>query len=185
MLLVSACGCSKTQSADQALNAALANSGLQREKTYPLAGIVMVDSQAPHFAKRGQKLVVMLNDPKKPDVPVMEKAYVEANDKGEFSFSTYAPGDGVKPGKYILTFAALQKKGRFGLLGPDLLNNHYNDPDKNADNKEFSIDHQAPGKTDYIFNLEIAGKETLTPGPHALTDIVDDAFADRVKRRRK
>jgi hypothetical protein len=88
------------------------------------------------------------------------------------------------PGKYVLTFALLKQKGKFGLVGPDRLNNLYNDPDKNATVEGFTIDHQAPGKSDYVFDLKVAGKDAGTLGPHSITNIVDEGIpkAGRVKK---
>jgi hypothetical protein len=171
-LLLVVSGCSGTQSSEQALQNSLANAGASKESIYPLAGNVTIDRHAPEL-KQGEWLVVMLNDPAHLDVPAMQKPYVEANRDGEFAFSTYTKGDGIKAGKYIVTFAVLKKKGKVGLIGPDRLNNLYNDPDTNGKILEFNVDHQAPGKSNYAFNLDIAGKETATPGPHALTGVVD------------
>ncbi len=126
----------------------------------------------------------MLNDPEKLDVPPAKRRYVETTPSGDFSFSTYEPQDGIKPGKYVLTFAILKERGKFGMVGPDKLNNLYNDPDKNADIAEFKIDHKAPGKSDYSFNLELAGREAATPGPHSITNTIDERLpgAERVKK---
>jgi hypothetical protein len=181
--LLVASGCFGSTSANQALNNALATAGQQMEKVYPLEGHVMIDDLPPKLEKH-QALVVMLNDPQKLDAPPVTRKYVETTASGDFWFSTYEPKDGVKPGKYILTFAILRERGKFGLIGPDKLNNLYNDPDKNATIAEFTIDHKAPGKSDYSINLEIAGKEPATPGPHAITSVVDDRLpgADRVKK---
>ncbi|HEX4071656.1 MAG TPA: hypothetical protein VHX68_10810 [Planctomycetaceae bacterium] len=180
-LLVSS-GCFGSRSADQALNNALATAGQQKEPVYPLAGEVKIDGQPLQLAKH-EALIVMLNEPEKLDTPPTTRRYVETTSSGDFSFSTYEPRDGVKPGKYILTFAILREKGKFGLIGPDKLINLYNDPDKNSNISEFTIDHKAPGKSDYSFNLEVAGKETASPGPRAITRIVQDNLpgADRIK----
>jgi hypothetical protein len=180
-LLVSS-GCFGT-SADQALNNALASAGQQKEKVYPFAGQVTIDSQPPKLEKH-EALIVMLNDPEKPDAPPITRRYVETKANGEFCFSTYEPKDGIKPGKYILTFAILREKGKFGLIGPDKLSNLYNDSDKNSNIPEFTIDQKAPGKSDYSFNLELAGRDAASPGPHAITSIVDDRIpgADRIKK---
>ena len=61
-----------------------------------------------------------------------------------------------------------------GLLGPDQLKNLYNDPDKNKSIPEFHIDHKAPGRKDYVFDLKLAGKEPVEPpGQFALTSLAD------------
>jgi hypothetical protein len=172
---VTCTGCSGQQSSDQALNNAIGGAGLSKDAISPLAGQVTVDGRPPELA-RGQRLIVMLNDPQKLDTPSMAKTYVETSSQGEFVFTTYKKGDGVKPGKYILTFAILKKAGKRGMEGPDQLKNLYNDPEKNDKIPEFVIDHKAPGKSDYSFNLQVAGKEAATPGPNALTDLLDKAI---------
>jgi hypothetical protein len=164
-------GCTGTQSADDALNKAIESSGVSKSAVSPLGGKVTIDGQPPKL-EQGQRLIVMLNDSTKLDAPNLSKVNMATNADGDFSFSTYKKDDGVKPGKYIVTFAILQKAGKKGLKGPDLLKNQFNDPDVNQKNTQFVIDHQAPGKKDYVFDLVTAGKEPVTaPGPHALTDL--------------
>jgi hypothetical protein len=82
--------------------------------------------------------------------------------------------DGMVPEPFTLVMLWDPKKpgGRLGNFdGPDLLNNLYNDPDKNAADPEFQITVSEPGKSDYHFNLGIAGKPSGTPGPHAVTEL--------------
>jgi hypothetical protein len=166
--LVILAGCEHTATVDEGIDKALA--GAKREKVYPLAGKITIDGQVPTRAR--DRLVIMLNDPQKLDIPSREKTRTEANEQGEFSFTSYVKNDGIKAGTYVLTFAILSKEGKLGLVGPDKLNNLYNDPDKNSNIPEFKIDHQSP-KTDYSFNLVTAGKEKQEAGPHALTTLVD------------
>ncbi|HXY35338.1 MAG TPA: hypothetical protein VEI07_13995 [Planctomycetaceae bacterium] len=175
-------GCGPRQSADEAMSIALSNAGASKETVYPLGGTVTIDGQPPNLNKN-DKIVVMLNDPAHPEVPLLHRTHTSVGADGSFHFATYRPGDGVVPGKYVVTFALLQRKGKFGLAGPDRLNNLYNDPDKNATVEGFAIDHKAPGKSDYYFDLAIAGKEAGTPGPHSMTNLVDEAIpgAARVK----
>jgi hypothetical protein len=182
--LLAASGCSGTQSSGQALNNALGQAGMAKEPVFPFAGKVAIDGQPPKL-ERKQTLVVMLNDPNKLDAPSLRKKYVTTDEQGNFSFMTYTPNDGIKPGKYILTFAILTDARKFGLAGPDKLNNLYNDPDKNKSIPEFAIDHQAPGKSDYSFNLAVAGKESGEAGPHALTTLIDEGIpgASRPNKR--
>jgi hypothetical protein len=72
----------------------------------------------------------------------------------------------------VVLFARLNMGGRLGNFdGPDLLNNLYNDPDKNVADPEFQITVSEPGKSDYHFNLGVAGKPSATPGPHAVTEL--------------
>ncbi len=166
-------GCSGQQSADEALNKALETSGVSKNAVYPLAGKVTIDGQPPKL-EQGQQLIVMLNDSTKLETPSFEKVRVATNADGDFSFSTYKKDDGVKSGKFVMTFAILKRAGKKGLKGPDLLKNQFNDPDVNQKINEFVVDHKAPGKRDYVFNLVTAGKEPVTaPGPHALTDLTE------------
>ena len=174
-LVIAACaifstlGCGK--SADQAaLDALLKQSGDNRAILYPLAGRVTIDGQPAHYAKP-QRLVMMLYDPTRPDLPVSKRPCKDVSAEGTFAFGTYKKGDGIPPGQFVVAFAVLEVTNR-GLLGPDQLQNLYNDPEKNAENPEFHINHQAPGKEDYIFDLKVAGKQgPSTPGPRALTEV--------------
>ena len=96
---------------------------------------------------------------------------------------TYFPGDGVPLGKYVVGFVALHapKKARGGgppggplpYRGPDSLKNLYNDPDKNKDIQEFVVEVTEPGRSDYEFNLTVAGKDPGVPGPHAVKSLAD------------
>jgi hypothetical protein len=170
LLLVA--GCSGSKSADQALDKSLAAAGLQRTSVCPLAGKLTVDGLPP-TVEQGEKIIVMLNDPAKPDAPPNSGAYATVGQDGEFSFRTYAAADGVNPGTYIVTFAKLKVKKKKGLVGPDGFQNLYNDAGRNQkENPDFKINHQAPGKTDYAFDLKIAGREAAAAGPKALTQIV-------------
>jgi hypothetical protein len=92
-----------------------------------------------------------------------------AREDGSFRFTE----DGIRPGHYVLLFAVLKRKGQGNFVGPDQLNNLYNDPDVNAkDFPQFVIDHQKPGKKDYQFNLEVAGKAPVaSPSSHAVTKV--------------
>ena len=128
-----------------------------------------IDGQPPQT--RGNPLVVMLNDLSKPDVPFRQRPHVQVKEDGQFAFDTYTHGDGVCAGKYVVTIAQFTYNKKKGLLGPDQLKNLYNDFDKNSEIKDFIIDHQSPGRKNYLFALEVAGKEPLPPGPHALTEL--------------
>jgi hypothetical protein len=174
-----AVGCWGTQTADQATESALKAQGLTKGRVFPLAGKVMVDGENPQSQSQSKSqspskrnpIVVVLNDVSKPDVSPLNRPRAELNAQGEFAFQTYTTADGVAPGKYVVTIARFKYNKKMGLLGPDQLNNLYNDPDKNANIKDFVIDHQSPGKTDYLFNLQLAGKDAAAPGPHALTNL--------------
>lgn len=162
-------GCQKSQTSQQALDAQLAAANLQKESTAPFAGTVTVDGQPPAPA-RGQSLIVMLYDQKDPEKNKPPLTAVCRKD-GRFEFYTYAAGDGVRQGSYVVLFAQLMGKRGVGMVQPDGLLNLYDDPDKNAQNKDFVVEVASPGKTNYVFNLEIAGKQPATPGPHAVTEI--------------
>jgi hypothetical protein len=113
----------------------------------------------------------MLNDMAKLNVPPANRLFVECTPTGEFSFSTYGTSDGVPAGKYVITVGQYLYTKKAGYSGPDGFKNLYNDPDKNAKNPEFAIDHQSPGKTDYLLNLNLAGQEAATPGPNSIKEI--------------
>jgi hypothetical protein len=165
-------GCSQRPTAEQSLEKAFLDAKQARQTVFPLAGRVAIDGQEPHFDKPAYKLIVMLNDPQHPDTPIRERPFAVADSHGRFAFETYFEGDGVSPGNFIVTFAVLRRRSRKGFVSPDQLHNLYNDPDQNSKNPDFVIAHQAPGKTNYTFNLEVAGKEPATAQPRALTEIV-------------
>lgn len=159
------------QTAEQALQAQLKLSGVEKQAVFPLAGRVTIDGQPP--GSDTNVVVVMLNDPQKPNLPLRQRPHTTCEPSGDFSFSTYVGGDGFPPGDYIATFAMLVDDRR-GPVGPDQLKNLYNDPEKNNDIPEFHIDHKAPGRKDYAFNLKVNGKdEVRSPGKYALTGLVD------------
>jgi hypothetical protein len=163
-------GCSGTQSADQALDKSLAAAGQERTKVYPLAGKLTVDGAPPELGPR-ETIILMLNDPAKLETSPNLRPHVSVSATGDFSFQTYTAADGVKPGTYIVTFAKLTKKPK-GFLGPDGFHNLYNDAERNQQQyPELKIDHQAAGKKDYYFELTIAGRDEVAPGPRALTQL--------------
>jgi hypothetical protein len=93
---------------------------------------------------------------------------------------TYLGNDGVPVGKYVVEFVQLQlprvggqrRGGGVGrnFVGPDGLKNLYNDPEKNKGVQEFLVDVTEPGRTDYEFNLALAGKDPVaSPGQYATT----------------
>jgi hypothetical protein len=170
VLCLAAAGCNKTQTSQQALDAQLQTLHIQKEPLGPFAGRVTIDGQPPAI-ERGKSLVVILYDPKNPE---KRPQYAACHKDGRFSFYTYSTGDGVRLGSYVVLFAGLRFSRQKGLVGPDGLKNLYNDPDKNAQDKDFVVTVDAHGKTDYDFNLQIAGKEPGTPGPHSVTEIRKD-----------
>jgi hypothetical protein len=164
-VLTAAAGCSKTQSPEARIQKALDIAGMKGTPLYKIAGTVTIDGMPPERKTPKERLIVVLYDPQKPDAP--RRPFTLVSEDGHFTFTE----DGVGPGQYVLAFAALRRKGPGNFIGPDALNNIYNDPDVNAkSHPEFVIDHQAPGKTDYQFNLEVAAQAPVTsPGPHAVT----------------
>ena len=162
-------GCGR-QLASQAVDDALSRAGKTRDKVFPLAGKLAIDGQSPDL-KPGIRLFVMLYDRAKLDAAPAPLFQATCKPNGEFNFNTYLQGDGIPPGKYVMTFVKLRRAFRQGYRGPDLLKNLYNDPDVNAKTAELVIDHQPPGRTNYLFELKIADRDPATPGPHAVTTL--------------
>ena len=164
MLLV--VGCSSGQSPNQAIDKALENAGQKREAVYPLAGTVTVDGMPPDLAE-GEWIVMMLKDPANLQA---DGVFRLISRSGEFAFGTFAKDDGVKAGTYIATFSKLKRGQHKEYPGPDQFLNLYDDPDRNLkEYPELKIDHQPPGKKDYVFDLKIAGREAAAAGPNAVT----------------
>jgi hypothetical protein len=184
-------GCTKQQSSEQALDKQYSdNPQFKRTPMAKFAGKVTVDGQPP---ANGFRLFVILNDPSHLEVAAHSQRppmYARCDENGNFSFTTINKNDGVPIGKYVVTFVEFRDpdrasgghmrgpkfRGGAGLPkyeGSDELKNLYNDPDKNAkDEKQFVLDLQSPGKTDYQFDLTVAGKEPIaTPGANAVTSI--------------
>jgi len=155
-----------------------------KKEVAKFAGHVLVDGTPP---AKGARMFVILSDP---DHPVRlgkepPSHLATCDDDGKFSFTTYLTDDGVPTGKYVVTFVELRKRGaregrgglgrpgtsqRYG--GADELKNLYNDPQKNKDDPTFVVTVSPPGKTDYDFNLTVAGKDAVkTPGEYAVTHI--------------
>jgi len=138
--------------------------GLKPLVVYPLAGKVTVDHELPAATSQRSVFVVVAYDASKPVAPAAGNAFVTARTDGSFEF----PDGGLSPGKYVILFAELGYRKR-AYYGNDALKNLYNDPEVNAKKPEFVIDHQAPGKTGYEFNLSVAGETPpAAPGPKAL-----------------
>jgi hypothetical protein len=171
LAVVGAAGCG-SRTGTQSVDSVLQSSGKARETVYPLAGKITVDNQTPEAGGFGQRrILVLLFDQSKLEASAngVPKAICNAN--GDFAFNMYDQGDGVPPGKYVLAIVELKFDKRKGYFGEDVLKNQYNDPTKNANSPEFKIDHQAPGKKDYAFDLKVADREKVSPGPKAVTTI--------------
>lgn len=160
------------KTADQALNEVyVRHPQLMRQKVAKFAGRVTIDGQVPGDLPRGSMLFVSLHR-KQDGQPSAEPIHAVCDSTGHFGFSTYLKEDGVPIGSYIVTFVRLRRVGRrlFGL--PDELKNLYSDPEKTSERPEFVVDVEVRGKTDYQFDLAVAGQEPIeTPGPHAVTRI--------------
>jgi hypothetical protein len=160
------------KTADQALNEVyIRHPQLVRQKVAKFAGRVTIDGQLPGDLPHGSMLFVSLHR-KQGREPSAEPLHAVCDSTGHFGFSTYLKEDGVPVGSYIVTFVKLPRVGRrvFGL--PDELKNLYSDPERNSGQPEFVVDLQTPGKTDYQFDLAVAGQEPIeTPGPRAVTRI--------------
>jgi|HubBroStandDraft_6_1064221.scaffolds.fasta_scaffold77633_1 hypothetical protein len=151
--------------------------GAKQKPVAKVAGHVSIDGQPPD---KDTKLFVILNDPAHLAIPKEGPAYLASCDPdGNFTFTSYLHGDGVPPGKYVVTFAQLhvpktggpRSMGRMiarEYVGPDGLKNLYSDPEKNKNEKDFNIEVAEPGKSDYEFNLSIAGKDGVNPGQYAV-----------------
>jgi len=177
MLALFNLGCGKSSGVDTAMEQQMKDLNLlPKVSVAKFAGHVTIDGKSPREAYPKQVLVVLLYDPKNPTgCDNLPKAICK-ND-GNFEFNTYDRGDGVPTGSYVVLFAELtpglmaSKRGK-SLRGPDGLKNLYNDPDKNAEDPQFKIEIAAPGKTDWLFNLEVLGKQPIgSPGPHAVTEL--------------
>ncbi len=164
-------GCTGRQSPEQRLQKALQEAGARKEQVFPLSGHISVDGAAPAYDPRNPVLVVLI-DCEKSAEPAWSHRFVECDPAGRFSFNTYDRDDGVKAGRYLVAIAKLERAAVQAYVGPDQFHNRYNDPDKNAQDATFQIEHNSPGKSDYEFQLTIAGAEPVeTPGPHAITQI--------------
>lgn len=152
--------------------------GFKQAPVAKLAGHVSIDGQPP---EKGTTLFVILNDPQHLALPKTGPAHVATCDaEGNFTFTSYLKGDGAPLGKYVVTFVQLHlppTTGRHPMghgsftreyVGPDGMKNLYNDPEKNKNEKDFNIEVVEPGKTDYEFNLSVAGKSGLSPAQYAV-----------------
>ncbi len=180
---ISGCG-SGRQSETQQLDEYFKNNPkAKRETLAKLAGHVSVDGQPP---AKGKKLFVILNDPDHLERPSKQPPahFAACDEEGNFVFTTYLKGDGVPVGKYVLTFVQLHepKAGQgphsMGMpsftkkyVGPDDLKNLYSDPQKNKSESTYLVDVQQPGKSDYDFNLAVAGKDGGQPSDYAVTTL--------------
>ncbi|HEX4070689.1 MAG TPA: hypothetical protein VHX68_05950 [Planctomycetaceae bacterium] len=170
-LVLAGGGCGNSQRLDREL----LRIGQVKATVFPFAGKVLVDGQTPQLSG-GQKIVVVLFDAAKPNLPVRERPQALCNHHGEFAFATYGNADGLVAGDYVVTIAQLFCRSKDNACeGPDGFKNLYNDPDQNSKLSTFAIKHGAPGKTNYVFDVELASHDPVnSPGPRAVTAILAD-----------
>jgi hypothetical protein len=166
--LSAGCG-GPSQSADQALNDRLRDANTSRTQIAKFSGTVTIDHAPPAF-KPDESLMIMLYDTKNPPPPKQLPLSARVGSDGHFEFTSYTKGDGVAVGSYKVLFAAFKiSPYRGGSTSPDALKNLYNDPDTS----QFNVEITEPGKTDWAFDLEIAGKDAIAqPGERAITRII-------------
>lgn len=76
----------------------------------------------------------------------------------------------MPPGSYVVLFAQMEQVLTIntGFYPPDRFKNLYNDLEKST----FKVDVTDPGKSDWLFELEVEGKEPNNiPGPQAIKEI--------------
>jgi hypothetical protein len=163
-------GCSRSQSANLALDNALAASGAHKESVVPFAGNITIDGGSPGDMGVVRTLVVLW-DTKNP--PKGMPFYAACDEDGTFEFHTYDRADGVPTGNYAVCFVQLEGGlrigGPSGWRGKDRLNNLYSDPDKNKEDKDLVVDLSHKGNSDWHYDLKIAGREPVeNPGANAI-----------------
>jgi hypothetical protein len=174
MLALLNLGCGKTDGVDAAMQQQMKELNAQKVSVAKFAGHITVDGKTPREAYPKQAMVIMLYDQNPKGRALL---YQICKKDGDFEFSTYQPGDGVPTGSYVVLFAELNAalmatKRSKHLNGPDGLMNLYNDPEKNGEIPQFKIDVAEPGKTDWVFDLEVQGKPPVaSPGSKAITFI--------------
>jgi hypothetical protein len=151
-------GCGRRPSAEERLELAFKNAGIERVTVFPLAGTVMVDGQPP---SNTSTVLVMLSDASKPDIPRTRRRFARCETDGTFAFTTYLRGDGVAQGHYVVTFVQIKANKALDFAGPDEFGNLYSDPRRS----EFKIEHKPPGRKDLIFDLQIAGRAPVEAAP--------------------
>lgn len=162
LIVILSFGCDGRQSAAERLENAYKSAGMKPATAYALGGKITIDNEPPIAKSENERLVAIACDAAKPDVKARSNARAFLKPDGSFELPP------LPPGKYVMLFAQLGYNPRLGFFGPDGLKNLYNDPDVNSNKPEFVIDHQAPGKTDYKFNLSVAGETPpAAPGPKA------------------
>jgi hypothetical protein len=164
-------GCDHGPSESESLKKSLEVNGGSAQTVVNFSGTVTIDNQPPVVDRRNP-LFVFAYDPKNPPKGRQSPFSTRCDKNGHFAFNTYGTGDGLPAGSYVVLFAQPKAEGGDGLK------NLYNDPDKNAKEERFQINLTSPGKTDWAFDLAVAGKDPITtPGEHAV-------MADRGRKKR-
>jgi hypothetical protein len=162
LIFILSLGCEGRQSTAERLENAYKSAGMDPVAVYPLGGKITIDNEPPVAKSETARFVAIAYDAAKLDFKAKDNARAFVKPDGSFELPPLAPG------KYVILFAQLGYNPRMGFLGPDGLKNLYNDPDVNSRKPEFLVDHQAPGKTGYTFNLSVAGETPpAAPGPKA------------------
>ncbi len=168
---LSPAGCNRPQSESEAIKKSLEVNGRSQETVAKFSGTVLVDGQPPAVDRRNPFFVIAY-DPKNPPKGRQAPFTARCDKDGHFQFNTYSTGDGLPVGSYVALFVQPTAEGG------DALKNLYNDPDKNGKEEQFQIKLTSPGKTNWSFELTVAGKEAnTTPGEHAV-------MASRGKKKR-
>ena len=190
LLVAVTAGCNSTVSPTAARDKQYAdNAAYKKVEVAKFAGKVTIDGQPPD---KDSKVFVIMNDINHLDENAKLNAprlFMACDDAGNFSFTTNEKDDGIAVGKYVVTFLELKTPKTGGTSegarfkakslgaakkyrGPDELKNLYSDPDKNAkETDKYVLDLKPPGKADYLFDLSIAGKDVVPPGPNAVKEI--------------
>ena len=162
VLLGLTAGCNHVDSEKEALKKSFTVNGGSEQSVVKFSGTVTVDSQPPVIDRRSP-LFVMAYDVKNPPKGRQSPFTTICDKNGHFQFNTYGTGDGLPVGSYIILFAQPKAEGGDGLK------NLYNDPDLNAKDERFQINLSSSGKTDWAFDLAVAGKDPIAmPGAHAI-----------------
>jgi hypothetical protein len=167
LVLMLCLGCEGRQSTAQRVEKAYKSAGMEPVAVYPLGGRITVDSGPPVAKSETSGFVAIAYDVAKSEAPARSNPRAFVKSDGSFELPP------LPPGKYVMLFAQLGHNSRLGFFGRDGLENLYNDPDVNSKKPDFVIDHRPPGKTDYTFNLSVAGETPpAAPGPKAFVGTV-------------
>ena len=129
---------------------------------YPLGGKITVDNEPPAAKTETARLVAVAYDAGKPDAKANSSATAFVKPNGSFEFPP------LPPGKYVMLFAELRYNSEDGVLRSRRTQESLQRSRRQLEKTGVLIDLQAPGKTDYAFNLSVAGETPpATAGPKA------------------